>query len=114
MCAAIASNLVTEGKAILIVGRRSTGGYRLMLDRFTVDRLEARGFHLVSRTERLLQNKHAPRRINRFARSHSKTERARGTVTTMASEIILVMRKRAESRTEAVRQYKPNEASHAP
>jgi site-specific DNA-methyltransferase (cytosine-N4-specific) len=97
-CAAISANLTAEGKAILILGRRSTGGYRLKLDRFTVDRLEARGLHLVSRTERSFRNKHAPRRINRFARSHSKKERTRGTVTTMAGEIILVMKKRPEFR----------------
>jgi site-specific DNA-methyltransferase (cytosine-N4-specific) len=95
MCGAIACNLAPGGKAILIIGQRSTGGYRLKLDHFTVDRLEARGFHLVSRTTRMLRNKHAPRRINRFARSNSKTERTRGIVTTMACEIILVMRKRA-------------------
>jgi len=94
-CGAIANNIKPEGKAILVVGRRSTGGYRLKLDLFTVDRLAARGFDLVSREARLLQRKRVPRTINRFGRSHSDEDRGRGRVNTMTDEIILVMKKRA-------------------
>jgi hypothetical protein len=39
-----------------------------------------------------------PRRINRFARSCSDADRARGLVTTMNSEIILVLQKYARLR----------------
>ena len=94
-CDAIANNIKPQGKAILVVGRRSTGGYRLKLDLFTVDRLAARGFDLVSREFRSLQRKRVPRRINKFGRSRSDDDRGRGLVNTMTGEIILVMRKRS-------------------
>ncbi len=92
VCGLIAKSLGPGGKAILVVGRRFTGGFRIKLDDFTIDRLEARGFMLVRREKRDLQSKHLPRRINRFARSHSRDDRARGLVNTMDSEIILVFR----------------------
>jgi site-specific DNA-methyltransferase (cytosine-N4-specific) len=94
ICGAIASNLIPGGTAVLIVGRRSTGSYRLKLDDFTVSRFEARGFELISRRERILRYKRVPTRINRFARSHCPDIRARGIVNTMKTEIILVLRKR--------------------
>jgi site-specific DNA-methyltransferase (cytosine-N4-specific) len=96
-CGAIANHLKPEGKAILVVGRRSTGGYRLKLDLFTVDRFAARGFELVSRESRLLQRKRVPRIINKFGRSNSDADRGRGLVNTMTDEIILVMQKRGNS-----------------
>jgi site-specific DNA-methyltransferase (cytosine-N4-specific) len=98
ICESIALNLRPGGKAILVVGRRFTGGSRLKLDEFTVERFEARGVSLVSREMRDLQYKRVPRRINRFARSCSDADRARGIVTTMNSEIILVLQKRTRLR----------------
>ena len=92
-CDGIVANVIPGGTAILIVGRRSTGGYQLKLDDFTVSRFEANGFELVSRRERALRNKHLPIRINRFARSNCLDVRARGLVNTMAKEIVIVMRK---------------------
>ena len=78
VCDAIAKIVKPEGKAILVVGRRSTGGYRLKLDLFTVDRLKARGFDLVSRELRTLQQKRIPWKINRFGRSPLENDRRRG------------------------------------
>jgi hypothetical protein len=98
ICESIALNLRPGGKAILVVGRRFTGGSRLKLDEFTAERFEARGVSLVSREMRDLQYKRVPRRINRFARSCSDADRARGIVTTMNSEIILVLQKRTRLR----------------
>jgi site-specific DNA-methyltransferase (cytosine-N4-specific) len=93
-CGAIADNLKPEGKAIFVVGRRSTGGYRLKLDLFTVDCLAARGFNLVAREFRRLQRKRVPRKINKFGRSYSAEDRSRGIVNTIVDEIILVMQKK--------------------
>jgi site-specific DNA-methyltransferase (cytosine-N4-specific) len=86
--------LKPEGKAIFVVGRRSTGGYRLKLDLFTVDCLAARGFNLVAREFRRLQRKRVPRKINKFGRSYSAEDRSRGIVNTIVDEIILVMQKK--------------------
>lgn len=90
---AIADCMKFGGTAVLVVGRRSTGGRRVRLDEFTVDQLHARGFELVDRTTRGLHQKRVPRRINRFGRSALPAMQARGAVVTMSSEIILVMRK---------------------
>jgi hypothetical protein len=78
----------------MVVGRRSTGRYRLKLDNFTVDRFAARGFDLQSREIRTLQQKRMPAHINRFARSGDQKKRARGLVLTMNEEIVLVMKKK--------------------
>lgn len=93
-CESLASNLRPGGLAILVVGRRSTGGFRVKLDDFTVDSLETFGFELETRESRPLNQKRVPRRINRFGRSASPEMRKLGSVVTMAEEIILVMRKR--------------------
>jgi site-specific DNA-methyltransferase (cytosine-N4-specific) len=92
-CQSVSDCLKVGGKAILIVGRRSTGGFRLKLDKFTIDRLEKRGFRLVCSEERPLSQKRFPSKINRYARSLSETDRENGKVVTMQSEIILVMEK---------------------
>ncbi|WP_147283780.1 hypothetical protein [Bosea caraganae] len=92
-CETIAANVRPGGTAVLVVGRRSTGGYRVKLDEFTVDCLGKFGFGLESRQARDLQQKRVPRTINRFGRSVSPEIRERGKVVTMASEIILVLRR---------------------
>lgn len=92
-CEAIAKNVKPGGTAILVVGRRSTGGFRLKLDDFTVDCLARKGFELMAREARTLQRKRVPRRINRFGRSKSASTRKRGAVLTMAKEIVLILRK---------------------
>lgn len=95
-CDVAAASLAPGGKAVFIVGCRSIGGERLRLDRFTTDRLEAGGMHLVSCAERPLSRKRVPCTINRFGRSTDAGERARGVTATMANEIILVARKTPE------------------
>jgi site-specific DNA-methyltransferase (cytosine-N4-specific) len=79
VCAGIASCLKPGGTATLIIGCRSTGGYRLRLDRFTTVRLEFLGLKLV-----------------RFARCASATQRAKGLTRTMAEEIVLTFEKPRE------------------
>ena len=93
-CNSIARSLKIGGKAVLVVGRRSTGGFRLKLDEFTIDRFACRGFAVVSRDERPLANKHLPRLINRFARSQNSALRDRGIVNTMKSESIIVLQRK--------------------
>ena len=97
VCAGIIEMLKPGGKAILVVGRRSTGGFRLKLDDFTVDELERGGLTLVKRYERVLQQKRFPKVINRFGRSSDETIRSRGRLTTMSNEIILVFQKLAHA-----------------
>jgi len=92
-CDAIVDCMSPGGTAVLVVGRRSTGGRRVRLDDFTIEHLQARGFELIDRTTRGLRQKRVPRRINRFGRSASPEMRERGAVVTMSSEIILVLRK---------------------
>ena len=61
------------GRAIVLDhranGRRSTGGFRLKLDDFTVNELERGGLNLMERYQRALRQKRFPRVINRFGRS---------------------------------------------
>ena len=88
-CGTIADVLKPGGNAIFVVGRRSTGGYRLRLDEFLNDEMQRRGFNFESLRRRALKDKWAPRHINRFARSQSEEVRASGIVPTMRDEIIL-------------------------
>ena len=82
------------GIAVIIVGQRSTGGYRLKLDKFTVDRFEALGMRTISIEERRLREKHLPQKINRYGRCASANLRAKGVTRTMSSETILAFQKR--------------------
>ncbi|WBU29615.1 hypothetical protein OOZ54_23640 [Rhodopseudomonas palustris] len=88
VCASLACNIKPGGKAIFVVGRRSTGGYRLKLDEFTIDRLALRGFELVCTEEREIKMKRTPRVINRFARDKQRSSDASAQVLTMTSEIV--------------------------
>jgi site-specific DNA-methyltransferase (cytosine-N4-specific) len=99
VCGGIVNLLKPGGTAILVVGRRSTGGFRLKLDDFTVNELERGGLNLVKRYQRALHQKRFPRVINRFGRSSDETDRSRGRLTTMNNEIILVFRKSAQTRS---------------
>jgi 16S rRNA G966 N2-methylase RsmD len=93
VCASVSLQLKPGGKAIFVVGRRSTGGYRLKLDQFTIDCLLKRGFDLVCTEERELQHKRTPRAVNRFARHPTRKSTASARVLTMTSEIVVVMKK---------------------
>jgi site-specific DNA-methyltransferase (cytosine-N4-specific) len=93
VCATMAHCLKPGGVAVLIVGQRSTGGFRLKLDRFTVDRFEALGMRTISVEERRLKEKHLPKLINRYGRSASTHMRSKGGTRTMSSEAILVFQK---------------------
>lgn len=95
VCDGISSVLKPGGTAIMVVGRRSTGGFRLKLDEFAVGCFEAVGFQLAKRSKRVFQEKRSPRKINRFGRCHSEQLRSRGTIKTMADEIILSFQKPA-------------------
>lgn len=91
VCDGLADHLSPDGKAIFVVARRSTGGYRLKLDEFTVDCFSRRGFTLLSREERPLSHKRTPRLINRFGRDATRQNSASALVPTMNSEIVVVM-----------------------
>jgi site-specific DNA-methyltransferase (cytosine-N4-specific) len=93
-CDGIAQCLRPGGTAVLVVGQRSTGGFRLKLDRFTADCLSSHGLVPVSIEHRRLREKWAPRRINRFARCASSEQRMKGRTRTMTNEVILEFQKR--------------------
>jgi hypothetical protein len=93
-CAGIAQCLRPGGTAVLVVGQRSTGGFRLKLDRFTADCLGSHGLVPVSIEHRRLREKWVPRRINRFARCASLDRRTKGLTRTMSNEVILAFQKR--------------------
>lgn len=101
VCRDIAGLLKPGGKAILVVGRRSTGSFRLKLDDFTADELEKNGLTLMDRYHRVLHQKRFPRVINRFGRSTDEAERRRGRLTTMRNETILVLQKPANPSTRS-------------
>jgi SAM-dependent methyltransferase len=92
-CAGIAQCLRPGGTAVLVVGQRSTGGFRLKLDRFTADSLSAQGLSPVSIEHRPLGEKWVPWRINRFARCAALDRRAKGLTRTICNEIIITFRK---------------------
>jgi site-specific DNA-methyltransferase (cytosine-N4-specific) len=92
-CAGIAHCLRPGGTAVLVIGQRSTGGFRLKLDRFTADCLNAQGLFSVSIEHRQLGEKWAPRRINRFARCAAPDRRAKGLTRTMSNEVIIAFQK---------------------
>lgn len=94
VCAAIAARVKPNGKVVMVVGRRSVGGFRLKLDEFTVHRFESHRFVATDVSRRRLIGKRLPRRINRFGRALSKERRALGATTTMLVETIVTMSRR--------------------
>lgn len=97
-CGTIADVVRPEGAAVFVVGRRSTGGFRLRMDDFLADEMETRGFVLDRTKRRALKEKFAPRYVNRFGRAKSEELRASGRVPTMRDEIILSFtKKRADN-----------------
>lgn len=101
--AAMAGTLRHGGRAVLIVGRRSSGGFRLKLDEFTVDAFAAHGFELEERFERDIQNKRLPTHVNRFARASDEAARDKGIVRTFDRDIVVVMKKTGRSAPPARR-----------
>lgn len=97
-CDAISNALKPGGTATLVVGRRTVGGFRVKLDQFAIDHLTALGMSLVSITRRRLRNKRLPKRINRFASSHSEDQRLKGSTKTMDEEIVLSMKQALDTR----------------
>jgi hypothetical protein len=91
VCDGLVDHLSPVGKAVFVVARRSTGGYRLKLDEFTIDCFSRRGFTLHSIEERPLSHKRTPRLINRFGRDATRQNSASALVPTMNSEIVVVM-----------------------
>lgn len=88
-CRALVPLLKPAGTAVMVVGRRSVGGYRVKLDEFAAAELAQQGLQLRSVEKRWLQHKTMPGTINRFARADCEAVRARGVTKTMDKEIIL-------------------------
>ena len=92
-CQDMARLIKPGGKAIFVVGRRSTGGFRLKLDKFTAYCFEDFGFSLEGIEKRALKEKHLPRIINRFGRSGSIEMRSKGKTITMQDEYVVILNK---------------------
>ncbi|WP_448536823.1 DNA methyltransferase [Sphingobium yanoikuyae] len=90
------SVLKPGGSFVVIVGRRSLGGYRLRLDDFTRDTLSKLGCILEKSYKRQLKQKSVPRKINRFGRAGDTNIQRGGLTVTMDDEIILVLQKNAQ------------------
>ena len=89
-CGSIATATGPKGKAVVVVGRRSTGGHRVLLDDYTVACLHDQGMRLIERSTRDVVSKRVPSRVNRFARCKDLARRSAGIVDTMNSESVLV------------------------
>ena len=87
----VKSALKLEGKLVLILGRRSVGGFRLKLDVFAADCLREDGFVINSGEKRKFQQKRMPKTINRYGGAADAILRKAGTTKTMSEEIILVL-----------------------
>ena len=81
--------LKAGGQAVLVLGRRSVGGFRLKLDIFATDCMERLGLRPVLHERRVILDKRLPKTINRFGRARSKHLRAKGLTKTMTEEFIL-------------------------
>jgi site-specific DNA-methyltransferase (cytosine-N4-specific) len=90
-CTQISNVIKVGGRAIFVVGRRRTGGFRLKLDQFVADAVKARGFALSDIWERPLHSKRLPRVINRLGAARNA---GHGTVETMRTEYVVVLRRR--------------------
>ena len=77
------------GRVVLVLGRRSVGGFRVKLDIFAADCLATLGLRPASCERRTIRDKRLPRTINRFGRAGSKHVQARGVTKTMTEEFIL-------------------------
>ena len=87
----IKSVLGPQGKVVLVLGRRSVGGFRVKLDVFAADCLGEDGFVVESDERRKFQQKRMPKTINRYGRSADVQLRKRGTTKTMDEETVLVL-----------------------
>ena len=85
------SVLAPQGKMVLVLGRRSVGGFRVKMDIFASDCLLQTGFTVVSSERRKFHQKRMPKTINRYGRSGDSELRRKGTTKTMDEEIVLVL-----------------------
>ena len=87
-CAQAAKVLTPEGRFVMIVGRRSVGGWRFYLDDFLTDVMARLEFVTEVTWTRRLQSKSTPSKINRYGRSSDRRTSWRAEVSTINSEII--------------------------
>lgn len=91
-CGHLHEALAPGGTIVMVVGRRSVGGFRLRLDDFSIAVMEEFGLRNVQLGRRRIVGKKLPRVINRFARATDQDRRETGRVKTMAEEVILTFR----------------------
>jgi hypothetical protein len=92
LCTHLRAALAPDGTIVMVVGRRSVGGFRVRLDEFAIATMKEAGLRCVAIERRALAEKTLPRVVNRFARSMDVERRVVGQVKTMDSEIILTFR----------------------
>lgn len=88
-CEGIAAVTRAKGRAVVVVGRRLVGGWRLQLNHFVVDAFGKRAFHLESSRVRRIVGKVTPVHINSQARARGHCGPKR--VITMREEHILTL-----------------------
>jgi site-specific DNA-methyltransferase (cytosine-N4-specific) len=92
-CASSVARLKRDGVFVLVLGRRTVGGHRLLLDDYAESTLTSLGLRHVDSFTRTIKNKRIPQRINRYARASSIQRRLQGSTRTMSEEQVLVFRK---------------------
>lgn len=92
-CKEICKLLKNGGRAIFIVARRSTGGWRLYLDHFLIDIMSKYGLSLERTIQRKIKQKNIPLVINRYGRRVGSYSNSKCHVPTMRIEYILVFKK---------------------
>jgi predicted RNA methylase len=88
-CLHLQDALATDGTIVMIVGRRSVGGFRVRLDEFAISVMHDLGIRTVGIERRPLSGKTLPRVVNRFGRAADLQQRESGRVKTMDEEIVL-------------------------
>lgn len=92
VCEGISQVVAENGTVIMIVGRRSVGGFRLKLDEFLIDRFEDLRFRVVERKMRAIGSKRFPRRINRFGGAKTIAAKSAGSTVTMLDEYVITLK----------------------
>jgi hypothetical protein len=92
-CRSIAEALAPDGVALMVLGRRSVGGFRVKIDEFASAVMQEFGVPTIMVEHRRLVGKKLPHAINRFARSQQCTYHGRGRIKTMDDEIVLGFRR---------------------
>lgn len=87
-CVQAAQFVAPNGRLVMIVGRRSVGGWRFYLDHFLADVMAKVGFEIEETWSRQIRNKITPHRINRYGRDPDRHTNWRAEISTIRTEFV--------------------------